>query len=106
MVCLGSRGNAFSRRHVALAPEQTAFWDFSWDELAAGDLPALINYVLATTGQVQVAYVGAPPQDTRCGHNLSCRPWRRCGQSNLVFGPGIVRMLFSNLSAKCLTYII
>jgi len=53
-----SRGNTYSRQHVALTPDQTQFWDFSWDEMARYDLPALVDYVLATTGQPQLAYVG------------------------------------------------
>ena len=54
-----SRGNTYSREHVALVPEQTEFWDFSWDEMATGDLPALFNYIIAASGQKQIGYVGA-----------------------------------------------
>ena len=34
------------------------FWDFSWDEMAKHDLPAMINYILKVTGQTQLIYVG------------------------------------------------
>ncbi len=75
-----SRGNAYSRRHVSLTPEQTAFWDFSWDEMARGDLPALVDYVLATTGQRQLAYVGACFAESasldRC--DQTCQPGLTC----------------------------
>lgn len=52
------RGNIFSRAHIALSPSEPAFWDFSWDEMAAGDLPALTDYVLAATGHRKLGYVG------------------------------------------------
>ena len=32
--------------------------DFTWDEMAAGDLPALVGHVLAATGQPSIGYVG------------------------------------------------
>lgn len=53
-----SRGSTFSRRHVALVPEEVEFWDFSWDEMASRDLPALVEYVIAATGQSRIGYVG------------------------------------------------
>ena len=53
-----SRGNTWSRRHESLTPEDARFWDFSWDEMAAYDLPAVIDHVLAATGRAQLAYVG------------------------------------------------
>ena len=39
-------------------PWDTAFWNFSWDEMAAHDLPALIDHVLNVTGAAQLMYVG------------------------------------------------
>ena len=55
---LRRRGNIFSRAHIALSPSDPAFWDFSWDEMADGDLPALTDYVLAATGRPKLGYVG------------------------------------------------
>ncbi len=46
---------------MALQPDEAAFWDFSWDEMAAGDLPALVAYILAATGQSKLGYVGECP---------------------------------------------
>ncbi|KAK7871600.1 hypothetical protein R5R35_001792 [Gryllus longicercus] len=58
-VWLGNaRGNKWSRRHVSLDPEKAAFWDFSWHEMGIYDLPAVIDYILATTGTKQLHYVG------------------------------------------------
>ena len=41
-----SRGNAFSRNHTGFSPASAAFWDFSFDDMAAYDLPAVIDYIL------------------------------------------------------------
>jgi len=58
-VWLGNaRGNDYSRRHVKYNPSQSAFWNWSWQEMAHYDLPAMINYVLQVTGQEQLFYVG------------------------------------------------
>ena len=34
------------------------FWDFTWDEMAKYDLPAMIEYVLETTGEQELFYAG------------------------------------------------
>uniref|UniRef100_A0A914WPK3 Lipase n=1 Tax=Plectus sambesii TaxID=2011161 RepID=A0A914WPK3_9BILA len=52
------RGNTYSQKHVSLSPSSHDFWKFSWDEMAKHDLPAMINYVLAQTGQSQLHYMG------------------------------------------------
>ena len=66
------RGNIFSRAHIALSPSEPAFWDFSWDEMAAGDLPALTDYVLAATGHQKLGYVGGQLRSLMCIHD--CTP--------------------------------
>ncbi|KPP61068.1 Lysosomal acid lipase/cholesteryl ester hydrolase precursor-like [Scleropages formosus] len=53
-----SRGNTWSRKHVSLSPDQNAFWEFSFDEMAKKDLPAVVNYITKTTAQEQIFYVG------------------------------------------------
>ncbi|KAJ9135475.1 hypothetical protein P3X46_032656 [Hevea brasiliensis] len=52
-----TRGTRYSRRHTYLQPSQSEFWNWSWDELAAYDLPALFDYVHNQTGQ-KLHYVG------------------------------------------------
>ncbi|KAH7577208.1 hypothetical protein ACOSQ2_001988 [Xanthoceras sorbifolium] len=52
-----TRGTRFSRRHVSLDPIQPEFWNWSWDELVAYDLPAVFDYVYSQTGQ-KINYVG------------------------------------------------
>jgi lysosomal acid lipase/cholesteryl ester hydrolase len=58
-VWLGNfRGNTYGSRHVNLTTSQHAFWEFSWDEMAKYDLPAMIDYVLEHTGQTELYYMG------------------------------------------------
>ena len=45
-VWLGNaRGNTYSRRHVKMTNDETAFWDFSWHEMAKYDIPAEIDFI-------------------------------------------------------------
>lgn len=58
-VFLGNnRGNAYSLAHVSLKPDQTQFWNFSMDEFAKYDLPAMVDSALAISGQSQLYYIG------------------------------------------------
>lgn len=58
-VWLGNmRGNTYSKSHVKYNPTEDIYWDFSFDEMAAYDLPAMINYALNYTEQEQLIYVG------------------------------------------------
>ncbi|OIW14448.1 hypothetical protein TanjilG_15361 [Lupinus angustifolius] len=52
-----TRGTRYSRRHISLDPSNPAFWNWSWDELVAYDLPAVFDYVFKETGQ-KINYVG------------------------------------------------
>lgn len=53
-----ARGNFYSRNHTTLNPDKdSAFWDFSVDEMAIFDLPAAIDYVLLKTNETQLSYV-------------------------------------------------
>jgi lysosomal acid lipase/cholesteryl ester hydrolase len=55
-----NRGNRYGRNHTYLNPDDgsATFWDFSWDQMALYDVPALINYVTNTTGSPRVSWVG------------------------------------------------
>ncbi|KAI3702607.1 hypothetical protein L6452_28353 [Arctium lappa] len=46
-----TRGTDFSRGHTSLSPSDPEYWDWSWDELVAFDLPASIQYVHNQTGK-------------------------------------------------------
>ncbi|KAG8489441.1 hypothetical protein CXB51_017813 [Gossypium anomalum] len=52
-----SRGTKYSKGHKSLSPNDPAYWDWSWDELVAYDLPATFQYVYDQTGQ-KLHYVG------------------------------------------------
>ncbi|XP_022256648.1 gastric triacylglycerol lipase-like [Limulus polyphemus] len=58
-VWLGNfRGNTYSRRHVTLSTDSKEFWEFSFDEMALYDLPAMIDFALNKTGETQLYYIG------------------------------------------------
>ena len=53
-----SNGVTCCRKHAHWSPSDVEFWAFSWDEMAAYDLPASIDYILAATGAASLGYVG------------------------------------------------
>lgn len=53
-----SRGNRYSNTHATLNNETREYWDFSWHEIGTLDLPAMIDYTLAHTGQAKLHYIG------------------------------------------------
>ncbi|KAL5260544.1 hypothetical protein ACHWQZ_G010625 [Mnemiopsis leidyi] len=58
-VWLGNvRGNTYTKNHTTLSVDSDAFWAFTFDEMAALDLPNMIDYVLNKTGQESVFYFG------------------------------------------------
>ncbi|XP_050383396.1 triacylglycerol lipase 2-like [Argentina anserina] len=52
-----ARGTQSSRGHNSLSTSDPTYWEWTWDQLAAYDLPAYFNYVNNQTGQ-KVHYVG------------------------------------------------
>ncbi|XP_014368912.2 lipase 1 [Papilio machaon] len=69
-----ARGNYYSRNHVELNPDNTDFWDFSWDEIGNIDLPIMIDYALAVTGNEKIHYVGHSQGSTAFLVLCSLRP--------------------------------
>ncbi|XP_020211110.1 triacylglycerol lipase 2 [Cajanus cajan] len=53
-----ARGTQYSNGHKTLNPNDKAYWDWSWDELASYDLPAFVQYVYNYTGQQRMHYAG------------------------------------------------
>ena len=53
-----NRGNRYSNKHISLSPTDGEYWNFSIDELARYEVPAMINYVLSETGHQQLRYIG------------------------------------------------
>ncbi|KAH7533132.1 hypothetical protein FEM48_Zijuj04G0098000 [Ziziphus jujuba var. spinosa] len=52
-----TRGTPSSLGHTSLTPHDFSYWEWSWDELAAYDLPTFIQYVHDQTGQ-KLHYIG------------------------------------------------
>ncbi|KRZ56704.1 Gastric triacylglycerol lipase [Trichinella nativa] len=58
-VWLGNvRGNLFCQQHRSLTSEDPKFWRFSWDEMAAYDFPATVDYILEKTEKETLRFVG------------------------------------------------
>jgi len=58
-VWLGNnRGNDYSLNHTHLTPADMEFWDFSFDEMARFDLPAMVYHALNVSGAKQMYYAG------------------------------------------------
>ncbi|XP_037942701.1 lipase 3-like, partial [Teleopsis dalmanni] len=55
-----ARGNTYSRNHTTISLKHPNFWRFSWHEIGYYDIPAMIDYAIATNGQNQksIHYVG------------------------------------------------
>ena len=54
-----SRGSKYSRLHKEHDPNtDAAYWDFSWQQMATHDLPAMIDFVRDASGQDKIAYMG------------------------------------------------
>jgi pimeloyl-ACP methyl ester carboxylesterase len=57
-----TRGNRYSRSHVYMDPDdkddKATFWDYSFEDMAKYDQPALFNFVLSKTGVDKVTYIG------------------------------------------------
>lgn len=58
-VWLGNnRGTTWSRTHLDFTASDSQYWDFSWEEMGKYDMPAMINYVLKTSGRPTISYIG------------------------------------------------
>jgi lysosomal acid lipase/cholesteryl ester hydrolase len=53
-----NRGNKYSSAHKALTKSDLEYWNFSLDDLATYDVPAIIDYVLNITGHKKAACWG------------------------------------------------
>ncbi|XP_005176081.1 lipase 3 [Musca domestica] len=58
-VWLGNaRGNIYSRNNTKISINHPKFWEFSWHEIGSIDIPAMIDYILETTGESKLHYAG------------------------------------------------
>ena len=53
-----SRGSLYSRNHTHLNVNSKEFWNFSFHEMGIIDIPAIIDYILATTKNESLFYIG------------------------------------------------
>ncbi|CAH1159869.1 unnamed protein product [Phaedon cochleariae] len=53
------RGNVYSRKHQTLNPDRDSeYWEFSMHEIAVEDFPAMIDYILNSTKQEELNFLG------------------------------------------------
>lgn len=78
-VCLpNARGNGFSQGYINASRNAnipvSAYWQFSWDQIAEFDIPAVIDAVLDWTEKSKVIYVGHSQGTTTMFALLSSNP--------------------------------
>ena len=67
-----SRGNTFSRAHTHLDPDHDKeFWNYTWQDMGAKDLPPVIDMIQKKTDGQKVAYVGHSQGTTQMFSALS-----------------------------------
>jgi lysosomal acid lipase/cholesteryl ester hydrolase len=69
-----NRGNKYSKKSVHTAPTSTAFWNFSMDQFAFHDIPDSIDYILLTTHQPSLSYIGFSQGTAQAFASLSIHP--------------------------------
>lgn len=74
-VWLGNnRGNKYSKKSLKRGPSDTKFWDFSIDQFAFHDIPDSIDYILNTTSQSSLSYIGFSQGTAQAFAALSIHP--------------------------------
>lgn len=74
-VWLGNnRGNKYSKKSTQHSPTTNAFWNFSMDDFAFHDIPDTISYILETTGQPSLSYIGFSQGTAQAFATLSIHP--------------------------------
>ncbi|UNI24013.1 Sterol esterase [Purpureocillium takamizusanense] len=85
-VWLGNnRGNKYSKKSIHCSPTSVQFWDFSMDEFAFHDIPDTIAYILDTTGQESLSYVGFSQGTAQAFATLAIHP-KLNNQVNVFIG--------------------
>ncbi|KAK3641572.1 cholesterol esterase [Elasticomyces elasticus] len=74
-VWLGNnRGNKYSKKSLHSTPTSPEFWNFSMDQFAFHDIPDSIDYILSTTGQSSLSYIGFSQGTAQAFATLSIHP--------------------------------
>jgi len=75
---------------VSLDPSDEDFWRFSWHEIGTEDVAAFIDYILGTTNQSAVHYVGHSQGCTTLVVLLSMRPeYNQFVKTAILLGPPV-----------------
>lgn len=75
MLQLGNnRGNKYSKKSVHHSPTSTQFWNYSIDQFAFHDIPDSIDYILSTTRQPSLSYIGFSQGTAQAFATLSIHP--------------------------------
>ncbi|CAK7275177.1 cholesterol esterase [Sporothrix epigloea] len=69
-----NRGNKYSKKSVKSSSKSTAFWNFSIDEFALYDIPDSIAYILDTTRQPSLSYIGFSQGTAQAFASLAIHP--------------------------------
>ncbi|XP_011294673.1 lipase 3-like [Musca domestica] len=90
-VWLGNaRGNIYSQRHVNLSSLSEEFWDFSLDQIGLIDVPTKIDYILKTTSESKLHYIGFSQGTTVFMMLLSSQPsYGEKIKTAHLLGPGV-----------------
>ncbi|TLS22365.1 uncharacterized protein PpBr36_09822 [Pyricularia pennisetigena] len=78
-----NRGNKYSKKSINHSPTSTAFWNFSIDEFAFHDIPDSIAYILETTDEKSLSYIGFSQGTAQAFASLAVNP--RLNQQVNVF---------------------
>ena len=74
-VWLGNnRGNKYSKKSIHSTPTEARFWNFSMDQFAFHDIPDSIAYILETTHQPSLSYIGFSQGTAQAFATLSIHP--------------------------------
>jgi lysosomal acid lipase/cholesteryl ester hydrolase len=69
-----NRGNKYSKKSVHCSPTSLTFWNFSIDEFALHDIPNTIAYILDTTCQESLSYIGFSQGTAQAFATLAIHP--------------------------------
>ncbi|KAK4124911.1 alpha/beta-hydrolase [Parathielavia appendiculata] len=69
-----NRGNKYSKKSIYSSPSSPKFWNFSIDEFAFHDIPDSISYILETTGQPSLSYIGFSQGTAQAFASLAVHP--------------------------------
>ncbi|KFA80997.1 hypothetical protein S40288_00764 [Stachybotrys chartarum IBT 40288] len=69
-----NRGNKYSKKSIHTSPTSVEFWNFSIDEFAFHDIPDSISYILDTTQQRSLSYIGFSQGTAQAFASLSIHP--------------------------------